>query len=866
MQLLKTKFHIPEFKTFSSVSRKRIIRLIDEAGSIAIVSAPAGFGKTTLLSEWTRFVTSPVAWISLEKSEDNPAMFWNYVITALASIPGGCGENALAHLTSSGVGSLETVLIGLINDMDDNGMPCTLVLDDYHVISDPAIHGGMEFFLDHLPPHVKIIISGREAPKLSLSKFRVSGKITEIGATDLRFRDDEAEQLLNAIHGLALSENDVASLKTKTEGWPAGLALAILSIKDHHDKHAFIEAFTGSHRLILDYLMEEVLSGLGQEMRDFILKISVLERFCPSLCRAVSGYDESARMVKEIEANNLFLIPLDDQRQWFRFHHLFREFLLKAFLEMCHGDIRPFHAKALTWFRDHGFQTDAFNHGILSEHFNDAANLLAEYAPELFSESGGYMLNQLLGRLPLSIICENPELCSYQVMLNVMAGSFDSASLLYQDHFKGHPTVEGFKSLIQGYYYFYRTGEFEKCITEIPLMLDVLPEKHVKVREMGELLLCLSLRYNGEIETAYKRMNINDWDENIPVLLAISHADILLGMGKNDSALEFIDKSIAWGKARFGENLISEYGYLYIQKGSILREKNQLDEALKACRYGLYLGRHIEYIEFVFIGNMEYARVLAANHDYAEATKAINRSLAAARSSATWGVNLTAAHKIRIELAKGNTARAEALVRDMGNFSSHEIPFYTYNETLSFCRLCLVKKQTKQVHDIIDTMIREDEGRERNARLLECYVLKALACQTDQCMDHALVFLEKAFALTVQEGHVRIFLDEGKPMMMLFKRALKNNVLPEYLKPHLNSFDHDPSDRTVVIHDFKESFNDREIAILKLMKNGSSNKMIAETLYLSVHTVRWYASRIFAKLDVKRRGEAVAHAEKFDLI
>ncbi|MBU1171438.1 MAG: LuxR C-terminal-related transcriptional regulator [Proteobacteria bacterium] len=840
--------------------------LLGEDCSIALVSAPAGFGKTTMLSEWAHNHDFPVAWVSLESSENNPMVFWCYLFTAMDSVLGPRGQKALSQITSSQSLSIETILIGLINDLADDDRVFSLVLDDYHVISHQDIHKSMEFFLDHLPRNMRIILSGRDEPRLCLSKFRISGKLREIRAEDLRFRDDEAEQLLNGIHGLALGKTDVLSLKKKTEGWAAGLALAILSIKDQQDKHAFIEAFTGSHRLVLDYLMEEVLSGLGQDMREFMLKVSTVDRFCPSLCRAISGYDDSARMVKEMEANNLFLIPLDDQRQWFRFHHLFREVLLKALRERVCGDIRPFHVNAFIWFRDHGYEMEAFNHGILAEQFDEAANLLADHAPEQFSEYGGFMLNQLLSRLPSDIVFKNPDLCSYQVMLNVMAGSFERAPLLYQDHFKGNPTVQGFKSLIQSYYYFYRSGEFEKCIEEISVMLDVLPKKHVTVREMGDLLLCLSLRYNGEIETAYERMSSIPWDENIPVLKAISYADILMGMGKIDSALVFITKSIAWGKARYGENLVSEYAYLYIQKGSILREKNQVDDALKACRHGLYLGRNDDYIEFVFIGNMEYARALAANHDYAEATKAINRSLAAARSSATWGVNLTAAYKIRIELAKGNIARAEALVKDLGDFSAQEIPFYTSNETLSFCRLCLCKKQTKQVHDITDTMICEDEGRKRNARLLECYVLKALAFQVDQRMDEALAFLEKAFTLSARDGYVRIFLDEGEPMMTLLKQARKRNILPDYLKPYLLSTGHDHKDRTVMIHEFKERFNEREIDILKLMKKGSSNKMIAETLFLSVHTVRWYASRIFAKLNVKRRGEAVVHAEKYDLI
>lgn len=870
MQILKTKFHIPEFNPATSVPRKRLSSMIGHSTAIVVMAAPAGFGKTTLLSEWARTQKDPVALVSLEKSEDTPAVFWSYVLTAIGSVTGGCGRTALQQIASSDGGSMETVLIGLINELTDRAVPFTLVLDDYHVIADSQIHKSLEFFIDHLPLRMRIIISGRQKPRLSLSKFRISGNLVDIREQDLRFQDKEAETLLNTIHGLDLEAPDIVLLKTRTEGWAAGLILAILSIRDQQDKHTFIQELTGSHRLVLDYLMDEVLEGLDGDLREFMKRISVLERFCPSLCNAVTGRDDSRTLIRTMDAANLFLIPLDDQGEWFRFHHLFRDFLHKTLTEKGGDTEKACHERAFAWLKDRAYKSEAYDHAILAGNMAAAADLLADHGPWLIGEAGGFLLRKWIDRLPESVVSSHPEVCCYHSLLSVMAGDFGRESLLENTVFQGNPTVEGYRSLIKSYRYFYQDGAFEACIREVSRMFDVIPGNHGFVRELGGLLLGLSLRYSGRIQEAYDMIRQIPPDQMMTPLRAINFADVLLGMGQLEEALDFLTAAIEKSEASLGENLLPEAGFLYVQKGNVLREKNRLDEAMAACKRGLFLGRNNEYIEFTFIGNLEYARVLAAAGYHAEAAKAINRSMTAARASATWGVNLTAAYKARMDIERGNLARARAVLDEIGTFDGLDIPYHMSNEWLSYCRLCLAEENYGRVHEVTGHMIREDLGSQRKARLMECYVMKALACQGMKRRPEALDALGKAFELTRREGHVRLYLDEGKPMLDLLKEASGQDGFPEYLKPYVQGRKEGrpvaPHERTVLINAFNETFNDREIAILKLMKNGCSNKMIAETLYLSVHTVRWYASRIFAKLDVKRRGEAVAHAEKYRLI
>ena len=287
------------------------------------------------------------------------------------------------------------------------------------------------------------------------------------------------------------------------------------------------------------------------------------------------------------------------------------------------------------------------------------------------------MLRTWMKRLPEPVVITHPVTCSYHVMLKAMAGDFQSVALLFQDRFDGNPTVEGFRSLLQGYRYFYREGAFHRCIEEIPRMLAVMPASHGFAREMGELILCLALRYAGQVEAAFNRMQFPMEEGFVPPLKAIGYVDVLLGMGRLHRAFNYINQCIDAGRKRFGDNLLPEYAYLYVQQGSMLYEKNRIDEALEACRKGLYLGRNNEYIEFVFVGNMEYAKVLMAAGEVAEANKAINRSVAAARSSATWGEHLALACKARMEITKGNLARAQAILSEMGDFSPMTMSFYT---------------------------------------------------------------------------------------------------------------------------------------------------------------------------------------------
>ncbi len=495
MQFLKTKFYQPEYNKSSIILRDHLNKKLsaDLNRQIIIVSAPAGFGKTTLLSCWTDTVGNKPAWLSLDKYDNNVIGFWSYLIGSVMTVHPEIGKKTLRLLNSDTPSPIENNLISLINEFSDINETITIVLDDYHLITETGIHESMEFFLDHIPPNFQLIISSREDPNLLLSRFRVSGKLLEIRQKHLRFTDAETEKLLNKIYKLNLSQDACRSLYQKTEGWAAGLMLAILSLREDKNKEQFIKEFTGSHRFILDYLVDEVLGGLPEELREFMLKISVMEKFNPDVCMAVTDDLRSDKHLKFIQKNNLFLIPLDNHDNWFRYHHLFREFLLKKLSEKKENDISDLHNNAFLWFKENNDLQQALNHSILAKQFDQAAELLSHKAPELLDGYQDYLFIHFINQLPEEVAHGNATLLAYKVWINIMAGNFEYAGLLVPENFSNSDKdiLEGIKLAIDAYLLFYQAGDFKTCIQVCKTVL-------MYTHESAELSLVFCIVFDKE--------------------------------------------------------------------------------------------------------------------------------------------------------------------------------------------------------------------------------------------------------------------------------------------------------------------------------------------------------------------------------
>jgi LuxR family transcriptional regulator, maltose regulon positive regulatory protein len=379
--VLATKLYIPPPRP-GAVPRPRLIDRLNEGRhrtpSVALISAPAGFGKTTLVSEWIATLTGSevrVAWLSLDEGDNAPARFLNYLVAALQTIAPQIGEATLVALQSSQPPPLDVLLTALLNDLTTLG-DVVLVLDDYHVIEAQPIDEALTFFVDHLPPNLRLVIASREDPQLPLARLRVRGQLTELRAADLRFTPDEAADFLNRVMGLNLSAADIAALENRTEGWIAGLQLAALSMQSRQDTASFIKSFTGSHRFVLDYLMEEVLQRQPEQVRNFLLQTSILDRLSGPLCNALTDQADGKAMLETLERGNLFVIPLDDQRQWWRYHHLFAE-VLQAHLRETQADrVSELHRRASVWFEQNDLPADAIQHALAAKDFDRAANLI----------------------------------------------------------------------------------------------------------------------------------------------------------------------------------------------------------------------------------------------------------------------------------------------------------------------------------------------------------------------------------------------------------------------------------------------------------------------------------------------------------
>ena len=426
--LLVTKFTVPPVRSIR-LAREQLIAVLDQSRSFPLIllSASAGFGKTTLLSAWASHSASQVAWLSLDEQDNDPARFWAYIIAALrhsgSRLPAG-GEAALAMLQSPQPSLLTGVLTSLINELAALRQEIALILDDYHLISEQTIHESLQFLLDHLPPCLRLLLASRGDPPLALSRLRARGQVVEIRDTDLRLSGEEAASFLTQVMGLALSEEDMRRLETRTEGWIAGLQLAALSMRRHTDVSAFIQAFTGSHRLILDYVQEEILEPLPQAQQRFLLHTSVLDRMNADVCRALTGEQASQQMLESLERANLFLIPLDEERRWYRLHTLFREVLLARLQATQPEQLSRLHREAALWFQHQEWPHEAIPHALATRDFLFVAELLEGYVERLYLQGELQTLLAWIKRLPEEVLRAHPRLATSYILAFHMLSPF----------------------------------------------------------------------------------------------------------------------------------------------------------------------------------------------------------------------------------------------------------------------------------------------------------------------------------------------------------------------------------------------------------------------------------------------------------
>lgn len=897
--LLTTKLYIPPAGP-TLVSRPRLVEQLN-AGlrcRLTLLSAPAGFGKTTLLSEWARQSAVPVAWVSLDRGDNDPARFWAYFVAAVETIHTDIGTVALAMLQSAQPPPTETLLTGLINEMAEVRDPFALVLDDLHVIADQRVNAGLAFVLDNSPPQMHLILSSRADPPWPLARLRARRDMIELRAADLRFTSGEVASFVNGVMRLELAAEDVAALEDRTEGWIVGLQMAALSMAGRVDVPGFVKTFRGSHRFILDFLVEEVLDQQSLEIQDFLLQTSILELMTAPLCDAVTGRDDSQTMLSNMEQANLFLVPLDDERRWYRYHHLFAD-LLRSRLEQARPDLLPtLHHRAGKWYESEGQIVEAMGHALQSgdidwiEHLVAANALAVIYHGELATALGW------LDALPAEVTRSRPRLCVAHAWALAYAGQLDGIEPLLQEAERalanqdeqrtalapgpadGRQT-EGHITAIRAYVAALR-GDWSPAAELARAALHRLPEADLTVRGWTALVLGCALRSQGHLAAAAQAFaeaiaaSRAAGDSNLGVDALWEQAELQRAQGKLHQVMSTCQEALQLADQSTGRRgwQLPVTGYTYTLMSDVLREWNDLDTALRYARQGLDLCQHWGQADALAQGYLRLAQVLQAVGDTDRAWDAIQEARQVARGLSPWYAITAGAREATIRLRQGDVPAASRWLQDSGLLVAGELnPEYRIGY-LALARILLAQGRLDESLGLLAGLLQMAEAAGAIGSSVGILVLQAQVLWAQGEGDRAVVAMERALCLAEPEGCVRIFIDEGAPMGALLRQAAARGIRLEYVNKLLVALESEVTGKLrtargvprLAPSSLVEPLSERELEVLRLLTTHLSSPEIARELVISVSTVRSHIKNIYGKLDVHTRADAVQRAQELALL
>ncbi len=877
--ILATKLYIPGLRP-NVVSRPRLLERLNEGlhRKLTLISAPAGFGKTTLVSEWVEGIERPAAWLSLDEGENDPARFLTYLVAALQTIAATIGEGVSGVLQSPQPPPPEAMLTALLNDLITIPDQFILVLDDYHVLEAKAVDQALTFLLDHLPPQMHLVIATREDPALPLARLRVGGQLTEVRAVDLRFTPSEAAAFLNQVMGLDLSAEDIARLSTRTEGWIAGLQLAAISMQGQQDTASFIKSFTGSHHFVLDYLVEEVLGQQSERVQTFLLRTSLLDRFCGPLCDAVlMDPSVSGREILEyLERANLFLVPLDNERRWYRYHHLFADLLrqrLHQSIASSTGDaesqVNELYIRASLWYEDHGLEIEAFHHAVAAHDVERAARLVEGKGMPLQFRGAVVPVLHWLESLPRTVLDARPSLWVMYASALSMTGQLTGVEQKLQAaeaalqgaepddktrNLVGH--IAAIRALVAA-----AENQVETIIAQSRRALEYLHPDNLAVRTATIWKLGIAYQLQGDRAAASRAYSeaiaISQASGNIIINLSAT-----VGLGnvqETENQLYPAAETYRRVLQLVGESPLPAASEAHLGLARLCYEWNDLDEASQHVQQSVQLARQIENTDRSVASDVLLARLKLAQGDVAGAAALLAEADRSARQqNFVYRMPEVAAAQVLTLLRQGHLAAAAHLAQ------THELP-------LSQARVHLAQGDTSAALAVLSPWRRQVEARGWQDERLKVMVLQAVALQAHGEQDKAVQLLGDALAIASPGGFIRLFVDEGLPMAQLLSAAEASGMLPDSIGKVLAVFkaeEHkreDTSSRPPA-QPLLEPLSPRELEVLHLMAQGLSNQEMSERLFLALDTVKGHNRKIFGKLAVQRRTEAVARARALGLL
>ena len=869
---LATKLYVPKPRA-DVVPRSRLADAIRHGAEtkLTVVVAPAGFGKTTLLTS----CLPDAGWVSLDPGDNESAVFWSYFIGALQNIDRGVGAEAMTLLRSHHPPAIETVLTALINDIDAIDDDFTVVLDDYHVIDAEAIHTGLTFLLDHLPRRMHLVVASRADPPFALPRLRARGELTELRVADMRFTLDETTAFLNQVMALALSANDTAKLEQRTEGWIAGLKLAALSMKAGGNARGFVDAFSGNNRYIGDYLVEEVLRSEPEHIRHFLLETAILDRMNGPLCDAVTGKTESQPLLESLERRSLFVIALDDRREWFRYHHLFADVLQK--LNTDTSRVQAAHRRASAWYEAHGSTADAVRHALGADDVEHAAGLLERSWPE---KNRSYESARWLARvktLPDHVVRDRPVLSMGYAWGLLNSGELEAVEPRLRDVERWLETNTDARlstELASARVYLTQSlGDVPGSLEHARRALALVPESDREGRITGTALVALALWGRGELEEAHRtfsealaemRRSGRDLDA-VRGLFVLG--DLRAAQGRLREAHSCYERGLELAN-EVESSAWAETDELHLGLSELHREWNDLASATRYLETVARLAERSTSKGHRQRWSTTMARVREARGDLDGALQLLDEAERHERRDPIPRARPIPAMRSRIRIAQGRVDEAMDWVRKAKLSLDDELTYLREFEHVTLARLFIIMSAPDAAR-LLGRLKTAARTGGRMGSVIEILVLESLAQQALGNARGAFDRLAEALSLAEPEGYLRVFLDEGSRMRDLLKTATARGLAGSYTRRVLAAFDA-PAPAAppapAAANGLVPSLTARELEILRLIAGGLRNQEIADHLSISAPTVKRHIANAYGKLGAGHRTEALARAQELKLL